>query len=67
MIVSLFITPKGADLLARGHPDVQCIAASIDAGIDDDNNLVPGVGDFERRYTEDSPTYVAKKKWSLFG
>lgn len=50
-ILSLLIAPEGVRFLENLYPDVPIFSIAVDERLNDDNFIVPGVGDFgERAY-----------------
>lgn len=45
VVVCIVTCPEGLQRVEEAHPDVQIFAASIDARLDDNKYIVPGLGD----------------------
>lgn len=45
----LIASPEGIAALRESYPDVPIYAAAVDDGLDDDGNIVPGIGDAGNR------------------
>jgi uracil phosphoribosyltransferase len=41
----LIASPEGIEALTTAHPDVEIYCCAIDKGLDEDNYIVPGLGD----------------------
>ena len=55
MFVTVIAASQGIHALAMRYPQMKIITSEVDAGLNDDNRVVPGVGEFGDRYfgTED--------------
>ena len=49
VMLSIVATPAGVDRLAREHPEVDVVCASLDRGLNDKSYILPGLGDFGDR------------------
>lgn len=43
--LTLVAAPEGVEKVTKAHPDVQIFTASIDAGLNEDGYILPGLGD----------------------
>lgn len=50
VFVSLMAAPPGIARLYKEFPKIRIVCGSIEAGLNDKNFLVPGIGDFGDRY-----------------
>ncbi|KAL8437959.1 hypothetical protein ACSSS7_000609 [Eimeria intestinalis] len=50
VFATLMAAPPGIDRVLREYPKLRIVCGSIEAGLDDKNFLVPGIGDFGDRY-----------------
>ncbi|KAL8275403.1 hypothetical protein Esti_000615 [Eimeria stiedai] len=50
VFATLMAAPPGIDRVFREYPKLRIVCGSIEAGLDDKNFLVPGIGDFGDRY-----------------
>ena len=51
IVVCITSGPGALDRLASERPGVTVVTASIDGGLDKNNQLMPGIGVFSLRYT----------------
>ncbi|GMF41999.1 unnamed protein product [Phytophthora fragariaefolia] len=57
-VVTLVTCPKAADGFCKAFGDARLVTASFDARLSDDGHIVPGIGDFEKRYLGAPSTVV---------
>ncbi|CAN9096123.1 unnamed protein product [Alternaria alternata] len=50
LFLNLIASPEGAQNLADKFPKVRVVTAFVDAGLDEKNYIVPGLGDFGDRF-----------------
>ncbi|CDJ69785.1 uracil phosphoribosyltransferase, putative [Eimeria necatrix] len=50
VFATLMAAPPGIQKVLQQHPGIRIVCASIEAGLNDKNFLVPGIGDFGDRY-----------------
>ncbi|KAF2142912.1 uncharacterized protein K452DRAFT_286543 [Aplosporella prunicola CBS 121167] len=50
LFLNLIASPEGATNFAEKYPKLRVITAFVDAGLDDKNYIVPGLGDFGDRF-----------------
>lgn len=50
LFLNLIASPEGAKNFAQKFPKVRVVTAFVDAGLDDKNYIVPGLGDFGDRF-----------------
>lgn len=48
-LLCVVAAPEGVERMARAHPDVHVVTASLDASLNDVGYIVPGLGDFGDR------------------
>lgn len=50
MFVTIIAASQGIHSLCMRYPHMKIITSEVDAGLNDDNRVVPGVGEFGDRY-----------------
>ena len=50
VFLNVVACPEGLAVLARRHPEVRVVTAAVDEGLNADQFIVPGLGDFGDRY-----------------
>lgn len=50
LFIGIMSAQEGIDAIKKTHPDAQLIVAAKEAGLDENNYIVPGLGDFGDRY-----------------
>ena len=63
----LTAAPKGIDAVLSKHPDVQIYTASIDEGLDENNYILPGLGDAGDRIfgTRQKDWHISYEIWGV--
>jgi uracil phosphoribosyltransferase len=50
IFVNLLSTPNGLEQVSQAFPKITLVAASVEDGLDENKFLLPGIGDFGKRY-----------------
>ncbi|KAK9694354.1 Uracil phosphoribosyltransferase, synthesizes UMP from uracil [Basidiobolus ranarum] len=50
LFVNLIASPEGIEATLKCYPNIKIITAEVDAGLDENKYIVPGLGDFGCRY-----------------
>ncbi|ORY06946.1 PRTase-like protein [Basidiobolus meristosporus CBS 931.73] len=50
LFVNLIASPEGIEAMLKAFPNIKIITAEVDAGLDENKYIVPGLGDFGCRY-----------------
>nr|KAJ3398707.1 Uracil phosphoribosyltransferase, synthesizes UMP from uracil [Polyrhizophydium stewartii] len=50
LFVNLICCPEGIESLLSAYPQIKIVTAEIDAGLDENKYIIPGLGDFGCRY-----------------
>lgn len=58
--------PQGIHALCKKHPMVKIVTSEIDASLNEDSRVIPGLGEFADRYfgTDNSKKYQAGQQIS---
>ena len=66
MFVTVIAASQGIHALAMRYPQMKIITSEVDAGLNDDNRVVPGVGEFGDRYFGTEDHREKKSNWSPY-